>query len=69
VSDEAVNTMDILPTVLSIAGVPYPADGKMLDGKDISQLLQAPETTVRSVLMRSTFHLSVFWSDHALSRL
>eukprot|EP00750_Incisomonas_marina_P026224 INCI5883.6.p1 GENE.INCI5883.6~~INCI5883.6.p1 ORF type:complete len:374 (-),score=50.85 INCI5883.6:6-1127(-) len=36
VSDEAVGTLDIMPTMLAMAGIQLPAGAKPLDGKDVS---------------------------------
>jgi len=44
VTDEQANTMDIFPTILSLAGVPLPAD-RIIDGLNITQLLLNPLNT------------------------
>ena len=46
VSDEAVGTLDIMPTMLAMAGIQLPAGAKPLDGKDVSSFLFAPDSAV-----------------------
>lgn len=44
VTDTLVSTLDIFPTALALAGVSPPA-GVLIDGKDITAVLKAPNTT------------------------
>eukprot|EP00042_Codosiga_hollandica_P058666 m.888254 g.888254 ORF g.888254 m.888254 type:complete len:519 (+) comp59927_c0_seq3:5005-6561(+) len=43
VSDELVGTLDLFPTILSLAGVPLPTD-RIIDGLNITSLLLNPTT-------------------------
>ena len=43
VTDAAVDTLDLFPTILSLAGVPLPTD-RIIDGLNITELLVNPAT-------------------------
>lgn len=55
-SDALVQTLDIAPTMLSMAGIPIP---KTIQGKDISNLIKGGKTEVRNYVFTENL-----WSTH-----